>query len=168
MQAHTKTNDGPADAAYMQRPIAALDIGRARIGVAIGDPGTQMALPRFVLERNGTRRDLDQLLPAFEREAACAVVVGLPPSTDADGALSDSARLARGFAARLAARWSGPVFLVDEAGTTVEAEAELARLGYRAARRRRHVDKIAAARILDRFYADPAAAERVPNDTGDR
>lgn len=140
--------------------IAAIDLGRARMGLALTDPGQEMAQAHSVIERRGTRRDLVLLLDLFRREGVTSVVVGLPPPSPDD---QGTAHLARQFAAALALAWPHPVWLVDEADTTVEAHAELRALGMRAARRRREVDRQAAARILDRFLGGATALAVQPS-----
>lgn len=133
----------------------ALDVGRARIGVAVTSPRGDQALAHAVLQRQGTRLDIARLLTiARETQAACWVV-GLPP--DDGSGQGPSARLARQFATALADAQPLPVVLVDEADTTVEAHDALRALGMRAARRRREVDKHAAKQILDRWLAGAAA-----------
>ena len=134
--------------------IAAIDLGRARLGLAWTDPGQEMALPHSVIARLGTKRDIVKLLEIFERGQVASVVLGVPPESP-DGL--GTAHLARQFAQALADVWPHPVGLVDEADTTVEAHAELRALGMRAARRRREVDAVAAARILDRFLGGAPA-----------
>jgi putative Holliday junction resolvase len=136
----------------------AIDLGRARMGVAVSQAGTQMALPHSVVERLGTRRDIAQLLPVCDRLGVQALVVGLPPAYGEDDA---SARLCRNFAVALAAAQDRPVWLVDEADTTTVAHDGLRQLGLSAAKRRAQVDKHAAAVILQRFL-DGAPAEAVP------
>ncbi len=157
--------DGPPDARAEHDAVpgpsagvaVGVDIGRVRIGVAVSDPATRMALPHSVVERKGTRRDGARLIEIFERVNAAIVIVGLPPGEDA---AATTVRLARGFAAWLATNQGRPVLLVDEADTTVEATARLRALGMRAARRKRIIDQEAAAQILARWL-DGAPAERV-------
>ncbi len=135
----------------------AIDLGRARMGLAVSEVGTPLAMPHSVVERLGTRRDIAQLLPLCDRLKVQAFVVGLPME-QADEA--GSARLCRQFALAVAAAQTRPVWLVDEADTTTVAHAELRMLGMRASKRRAQVDKFAAAVILQRFL-DGAPAESV-------
>jgi putative Holliday junction resolvase len=148
-----------------QGRAVALDVGRARIGIAVTSARGDQALAHAVLPRKGTRADIARLLETLQQSGAQWVVVGLPPQghdagEEADGEGGASARLARQFAAALAGAQPLPVVLVDEADTTVEAHDHLRALGLRAARRRREVDKHAAKQILDRWLAG-ASAERV-------
>ena len=142
----------------MQRDggFLAIDLGRARMGLAVSTAGTPLAMPHSVVARLGTRRDIAQLLPLCDRLHVQALVVGLPLDQPDD---AGSARLCRQFAAALAAAQARPVWLVDEADTTTVAHAELRQLGMKAAKRRTQVDKFAAAVILQR-YLDGAAAQQ--------
>jgi putative Holliday junction resolvase len=137
----------------------AIDLGRARMGLAISDPGSNMALPHSVVERKGTRLDLQVLLPLLDRLGVQVVILGLPPESP-DGA--GTHRLARNFALALAKAQPRPVVLVDEADTTTEAHAELRLLGMRASKRRAEVDKHAAARILDRWLGGAPVEQVLP------
>lgn len=136
-------------------PVLGIDLGRARLGLALVREG--VALPLAVWSRKGTRQDLARLLPELDRLGVAQVIVGLPPD---QGAGDGSHGLARRFAEVLAAAQSRPVLLVDEAETTVVAHAELRALGYRAAKRRELVDQHAAKAILQRWLAG-ATVERV-------
>lgn len=129
---------------------AALDVGRARIGVAVTDPRGEQALAHSVIERKGTRVDIARLLPLLERLQIALVVVGLPPEQPNR---PGTAHLAKQFAQALANTQPRPVVLVDEADTTVQANAELQLLGARAAKRRQDIDRHAAKIILDRWLA---------------
>lgn len=138
----------------------ALDVGRARIGVAITDAAAQIAMPLAVVHRKGTRRDLDAIMRLVEQHQVAQWIVGLPPATPSADAMN---RLATNFALALATRLQAHVWLVDEAATTAQAQQELRQHGMKNARRRKVVDKVAAKLILDRWLAG-AIAERVsPN-----
>jgi putative Holliday junction resolvase len=73
-------------------------------------------------------------------------VVGLP--LNMDGTEGEAARLARGFAQKLAAALAIPVELFDERLSTFEAETRLRDRGFSAKDRRARVDAEAAAVIL--------------------
>lgn len=136
------------------RPRAvALDVGRARIGVAATSERGDQALAVAVVERKGTRADIAALLPMFSKQLAEVVVVGLPPAQDDPQA--GTRGLVLRFADALRQAQPLPVELVDESDTTVQAHAELRLLGLRAAKRRGQVDAVAAKLILDRWLAQP-------------
>ncbi len=82
---------------------------------------------------------------AREKEAG-RIVVGLPRRMD--GSYGPEAKAARELAARLREEARLPVELVDERLTTVEAERSLREGRMRGPARRRHVDRVAAALLL--------------------
>jgi len=96
--------------------VLALDHGSVRTGVAISDETGTLARPLTVLDRVGTVAGFEALLDLVRSEAPGRVVVGLPVSLD--GREHDQARLARAFAARLAAAVDLPVELYDERFTS--------------------------------------------------
>ncbi|MBM4342673.1 MAG: Holliday junction resolvase RuvX [Deltaproteobacteria bacterium] len=131
--------------------VLALDVGRARIGLAVTAPRGDQALPHGVLERRGTRADLARLVALADALQVARWVVGLPPPAD-PGALDSRGLVAR-FVEALRAAQPLPVDVVDEAESTVQAHDELRALGMRAARRKTVVDAHAAKIILDRWLA---------------
>ena len=96
--------------------VLALDHGSVRTGVAISDETATLARPLTVLDRVGTEAGFAALLDLVRNEAPGCVVVGLPVSLD--GREHDQARLARAFAARLAAAVDLPIELYDERFTS--------------------------------------------------
>ncbi len=153
----SELSQAPEITADRRKKALALDVGRARIGLALTDDRVELALAWQVLERRGTRLDLQLLLPMAARQGVQVLVVGWPPQ---DGGEDRSAQLARGFAQALADAQPLAVWLVDEADSTQEAHQDLRQLGMSAAKRRKEVDKHAAKVILDRWLAG-AAAQRV-------
>ena len=125
--------------------VVALDLGGRRIGVATS-VGT-IASPHSVLERAATRDADHAAIAALVAELeADLVVVGLPLSLD--GTMGPAARAAADEAAQLADVLPVPVETYDERLTTVTADRSLSQLGLRGQARRRVVDQVAAAVIL--------------------
>jgi len=58
--------------------VAALDVGEARIGRAVGELGRPFAFGRGYLVREEFERDLEALSRWLDEEGAERVVVGLP------------------------------------------------------------------------------------------
>ena len=134
--------------------LAALDVGDARIGVAVCDELGLTVRGAGVVRRVGGQRDLDAvaaLLGPLEPER---VVVGLP--LNMDGSEGPQAAKVRAFGQRLAAHLALPVEFWDERLTTVEAEQTLRDAGLSRARRRDLIDQEAAAVILESYLARPA------------
>ena len=124
-----------------------IDLGEKRIGVAISDSDGRVATPYETVSRSGSRDRDHQLIRAIVEEVEAEIlVVGLPLSLD--GAEGKAALKARTEAEHLQRIVAIPVEMHDERLTTVEAERMLSEQGLNAAERRKIVDKVAAAIIL--------------------
>ncbi|WP_419931504.1 Holliday junction resolvase RuvX [Candidatus Poriferisodalis sp.] len=124
-----------------------VDLGSVRIGVAVAPADTAVAVPYEVLERSGERaQDHEALAGMVAEVGAEVVVVGLP--TSLDGTEGPAAAAVRTEADEIAAVLDVPVVLHDERYTTVSAERMLAEQGVRGPARRKVIDKVAAAVIL--------------------
>jgi len=152
---------------YMAR-LMALDVGEARIGVAISDATGFLASPYTTLH---VTRDEAQTWTAIQRlineTGAEGLVIGLPISLD--GEIRSQGRRIQAFAERLKEHITIPVTFWDERLSTVEAERLLAereeaeqgkrdragggRKRRRTGRRRRQqeVDALAATVILQEY-----------------
>lgn len=131
--------------------IAALDVGDARIGVAVCDELGLTTRGVGVVRRVGGVRDLDAVARLLAPYAPARIVVGLP--LNMDGSEGPQAAKVRRFAARVGEHLETAVELWDERLTTVEAEALLAETGVARGRRRALVDQVAAAAILRSYLA---------------
>ena len=127
-----------------------LDLGSKRIGVAVGDRTGTIASPLTVLQRSGNvRRDHQAIALLVAEEEAGVVVVGLP--LNMNGSSGPAARAAIDEAAALATVVGVPVVTFDERRTTVTADQAMIEANMRAQARRRIVDKIAAAVMLQNW-----------------
>ncbi|MBW3651838.1 MAG: Holliday junction resolvase RuvX [Actinobacteria bacterium] len=127
--------------------VVGIDLGTKRIGVAVSDSGGLVATPYEVVERGrdraGDRRRLAALIDEVEAER---VVVGLPLSMD--GSFGPAAQAALEEVAALRDVLAVPVETFDERLTTVSADRVLGQNKMKAGARRRVVDKVAAAVML--------------------
>jgi putative Holliday junction resolvase len=127
-----------------------LDLGSKRIGVAVGDRSGTIASPLLVLQRSGsTRRDHEAIAKLVVEEEADVVVVGLP--LNMNGSSGPAAKAAIDEAEALATVVGVPVVTFDERRTTVTADQAMMEAKMRAQARRRIVDKIAAAVMLQNW-----------------
>ena len=124
-----------------------IDLGEKRIGVAISDSSGNLATPYEVVLRTGDRaQEHRQIRAIVEEVEAEIVVVGLPLSLD--GSEGKAAKAAREEAKAIGQIVSLPLEMHDERFTTVEAERLLKEQGLKAPERRKVVDKVAAAILL--------------------
>ncbi|MGZ4738434.1 MAG: Holliday junction resolvase RuvX [Ilumatobacteraceae bacterium] len=127
-----------------------LDLGSTRIGVAVSDRTGTIASPLQVLQRSGSpRRDHLAIADLVTEEEADIVVVGLP--LNMSGSSGPAAKAAISEAAALATVVNVPVVTFDERRTTVTADQAMIEANMRAQARRRIVDKIAAAVMLQNW-----------------
>lgn len=127
-----------------------LDLGSKRIGVAVGDRSGTIASPLLVLQRSGSmKRDHQAIAALVLEEEADIVVVGLP--LNMNGSSGPAAQAAISEAAALATVVNVPVVTFDERRTTVTADQAMMEANMRAQARRRIVDKIAAAVMLQNW-----------------
>jgi putative holliday junction resolvase len=127
--------------------IAALDLGRRRIGIAIADDAGIAVHPIGALERRSVARDLESIRARLVEFEVSHVVVGLP--LNMDGSAGPSARAAVAFADRLREASGLAIDLFDERLTSFEAEERLKELSGRRARDKGTVDAVAASIILE-------------------
>jgi putative Holliday junction resolvase len=127
-----------------------IDLGSKRIGVAVSDRSGTIATPLTVVQRSRSRRaDHHRIAELVVEEDAELVVVGLPLALD--GSIGRAAQAAIAEAEAMATVVGVPVETFDERLTTVTADRVLMERGLRADERRRVVDKVAAAVILQHW-----------------
>jgi putative Holliday junction resolvase len=127
--------------------VLALDLGSRRVGVALSDTSATLASPFTTIQRCGDpSKDHERVAALVSEEQVGLVLVGLP--TNMDGSPGPAAVAAHAEAEALAAALTAPVVLVDERLTTVAADRVLLERGKRAPARRRVVDQVAAAVLL--------------------
>ena len=131
--------------------ILAVDLGKARTGLAVCDEGEILASPVAVIAQYN-REKLAQAIAEKARELAVGeLVVGLPRNMG--GSEGESAQGAREFAAALGELTGLPVALRDERLTTVTAHGYLNDTNTRGKKRKAVVDAVAAVVILEEYLA---------------
>ena len=132
----------------MNERILALDIGDARIGVAVSDPARIIASPVEVIHRVGWGPDVRRVCELCQQYETTLVLSGWPLNMDGTaGFQSEKVRL---FCEQLE-KAGLTVFYQDERLTTVTAEQALLEGNMHRRERRQTVDKVAAAVILQQW-----------------
>ena len=135
-----------------------IDLGSKRIGIAVSDRTGTIASPLTMLQRSGSvRRDHEAIRALVVEEEAEMLVVGLP--LNMNGTSGPAARAAVAEAEALATVVGVPVITFDERRTTVTADRALIEAGISAQARRKLVDKVAAA-VLLQTWLDSRAGQR--------
>ncbi len=137
--------------------VLALDIGQARIGVAVSDRHQILARSLKVIPRSSRQKDfaaIGRLVRELEVEK---VIIGHPLSLD--GTAGPQARRVERYAAALAESLEVPVLLRDERFSTVEAQQLMIEAGHKRKTRRRKIDAVAAAVFLQDYLDEQRAGK---------
>ncbi|MSO59262.1 MAG: Holliday junction resolvase RuvX [Ilumatobacteraceae bacterium] len=127
--------------------VLGLDLGTKRIGIAVSDRSGTIATPLLVLQRSKTKtQDHAEIRRLVLEEEAVAIVVGMPYTLR--GEMGATAKAAEAECNQLTKTVGVPVYLHDERFTTVTADRTLMEARMKADARRRVVDKVAAAVML--------------------
>lgn len=132
----------------MPNNYVSLDIGRARIGVAIANDVARIAAPLPAIQNNKTCMQAIEELVA--EHSARTVVVGLPRGLE--GQETEQTAYVRDFIAQLQKVIAAPIVTQDEALTSVQAEAELEKRGR--AYNKGDIDSLSAVYILEDFLRE--------------
>ena len=138
-------------------PVLALDLGDARIGVAISDPERRTAVPVGTI-RTGAPDDVKAVVSLVRERGVTLVVVGHPLLLS--GRAGARASQAEAFAEALRAVAGVPVVLHDERLSTSEADRSLRERGLGGRERRAVIDRTAAAVILESYLAGGRGSDR--------
>jgi len=121
--------------------IMAVDLGKARTGIAICDESEMLASPVAVIH--------EKISQIISEQHPKLLVVGLPRNMD--GSEGESAQRCRSFAEKLQNKTQLPVTLRDERGTTITAHGYLNSTDTRGKKRKAVVDAVAATIILQDY-----------------
>lgn len=134
-----------------------IDLGSKRVGIALSDSGGVLATPYEVLQRTSDRQRDHRAINAMVGELGVEmVVVGLPLSLD--GSVGPAAEGALAEIEELRIALDVPVDTYDERLTTVTAERALMEQNLNAKERRKVVDMVAAAVLLQAWLEGPGAS----------
>jgi putative Holliday junction resolvase len=125
--------------------IAALDLGTARVGVAIADLEVGLAHPVDTLHNDNTL--IKRLRELRDREHVTQLVIGLPRGLE--GQTTSQTEVTQTLGLSLAEQLELPVIWQDEALTSTQAEAELKSRGKPYAKEA--IDALSAVYILEDY-----------------
>lgn len=152
----------PAEQVAQRGARLAIDVGAARVGVAISDPDGILATPVETVQQDpddpavAVARVVEIVL---EREPL-RIYVGLPRTLK--GREGSAAAAARTFATQLAQHVNVTTYLVDERLTTVVAHQALHSSGRKMKSHRAVIDQQAAVEILQHSLNVERSTGRVP------
>lgn len=141
--------------------IMGLDYGSKTVGVAVSDPlgYTAQALETITREEeNKLRQTYRRLEELIAQRGITTVVLGYPKNMD--DSIGERGKKTEEFKAALERRTGMPVILWDERLTTVAADEILEESGVLKKDRKKVIDKVAAAIILQEFLDSEKAAAK--------
>lgn len=127
----------------------AIDYGLRRIGLAKSDPTGLIASALDTLEVRSEKDALTQLSAAIETWKPDALVIGYPLNDD--GSPNEACARIDCFVDKLKTVYAGPVYKVDEYGTSEEAAGIIHAHGKKAGKKKPRIDRLAAVLILQRW-----------------
>jgi len=135
-----------------------IDLGEARIGLAISDELGMLAHPLETIRVKEVPDPLARIAQIVERDKITTIVLGLPRNMD--GSYGPAAEKSRTFAEQLRARVPATsVKLWDERLTSVAAQRSLHESGRNVKQSRAVIDQVAAQLILQGWLDSQAMAE---------
>jgi putative Holliday junction resolvase len=140
-----------------------IDVGTARIGVAMSDRDGLLATPVETVARD--TQSISRLAHLVNELSVMEIIVGLPLALS--GRETASTADARAVALDVAAATRVPVRLVDERLSTVSAQSALQRSGRNAKNSRSVIDQVAAVIILQHALDFERSADTPPGTTVD-
>jgi len=125
----------------------AIDYGTKRTGLAICDPAETIASPLTVIQ--GQKELLKKIADVVKAENVEAIVLGLPLNMDDSEGFQT--KLVLRFAEQLEQHLNVPIHFQDERLSSFSAEEKLASAEFTRGKRKKRLDAIAAAEILEAF-----------------
>lgn len=125
----------------------AIDHGQKRTGLAVCDADETLASPLEVIEGQGDL--VPRIITAIEEQQAEAVVLGLP--LNMDDTEGPAVKKIYAFAEVLRKHVDVPIVFYDERLSSFEAEGKFAGGGLTRKKKKKRLDAVAAAMILQSF-----------------
>lgn len=134
--------------------IMGLDVGDKTIGVALSDPLGWTAQGLEVIRRNTLEKDMNRLCQIIDEYAVEKILVGMPKNMNAT--IGPQGEKVLAFIENLKENIDLPIKTWDERLSTVAAERMLIQADVSRSKRKKVIDKMAAAVILQ-GYLDAGA-----------
>lgn len=147
LKLHLKSSRPMAQLSVMNEAILGVDVGRARIGLALASTVAKLPRPYSVLENNDDiYRQIDDIA---KEEQVSKIIIGIPRNMS--GEETAQTREIRQFAEKLQQNTEAQLIFADESLSTRRAETMRKELKDRP--REAPIDDLAACFILEEFLA---------------
>jgi len=137
----------------MKRALG-IDLGEARIGLAISDELGMLAHPLETIHTRETPDPIARIAEIAGRDKIGIIILGLPRNMD--GTYGPAAEKSRSFAEKLRERLPCEIKLWDERLTSVAAQKSLHATGRNTKQSREVIDQVAAQLILQGYLDSQA------------
>ena len=134
----------------------AIDYGKKRIGLAICDAAEMIASPLTVID--GGKDPIKRIVEIVTQEGVGAIVVGMP--LNMDDSQGSQAKVTIEFAQRLKKHIDIEILFQDERLSSFAAEEKMAPAEFSRKKKRKHLDAVAAAQILETFLENHHAGSQ--------
>jgi len=125
----------------------AIDYGKKRIGLAVCDASETIASPFAIID--GGKDPIKRIVEIVAQENVGAIVVGMP--LNMDDSQGPQAKETIEFAQRLKKHLDIEILFQDERLSSFAAEEKMASAQFSRKKKRKHLDAVAAAQILETF-----------------
>lgn len=129
--------------------IMAIDLGKARTGLAVCDKNEILASPVGTIQEKDDEKLIIKIIEKLTFYKAEMAVIGLPKNMD--GSIGESAERAQKFANILIEKINIPINLWDERRTTITAHNYLNQTNTRGKKRKNIIDTLSASIILENY-----------------
>jgi len=141
------------------RNFLCLDLGRVRIGAAVGNQSARLANPLESITHRSRNEDIARIQKIISTLDVTDVIIGI--SYQEDGSLNSMGRHATTFGNYLEKQTGIPVTYWDETLSTKEARQYSLDAGLPKMKRRGHLDSLAATIILQSFFDSNISEEHI-------
>ena len=125
----------------------AIDFGGKNVGLAICDAEETIVSPLIVLD--ATNDLINEIIDVINNQQAQGIVVGLP--INMDDTEGPQAECVRDFVKKMQKHTSLPIYFQDERLSSFEAECKLAPAELTRKKKKKRLDAVAAAEILQTY-----------------
>jgi putative Holliday junction resolvase len=129
--------------------IMGIDVGEARVGVALSDPLGLTVRPLDAVSGDGRKAKIEKLVKLVEKHAPDTIAIGMP--VNMNGTKGAAARSVEKFIYLLKKSVSVPIIPIDERLTSWEAESILDSEEVSFSKRKKLVDGVAAVIIVQKY-----------------
>jgi putative Holliday junction resolvase len=135
--------------ATLPHRLLALDVGTKTVGIAISDSGSRIASPLKTIQRKGKLLEIPDIKKVIDDYSVKSLIIGYPVHMNGDE--GERCEYVFAYATAITESLDLHVLLWDERMSTLSAERLLLESDMSRAKRKNHIDAVAASIILQSF-----------------